>query len=164
MGNFWITRKNLNYYKIIKKLVEDSSDCTDTIVDVGGRDTPVATWGNYTNRFVVELVKTKEWENVTYVYQDFLTWTVPTGALLVCCQTLEHLPNEVVKRFAEKLIKQGRKLIVSVPYLWEKGFCKWHLQDPIDLGKLIGWFGCPPKSYEIIKEEDATRRAVAVWP
>ena len=38
------------------------------------------------------------------------------------------------------LYADGVQLIVSVPYKWAKGFCKYHKQDPVDESKLAEWF------------------------
>jgi hypothetical protein len=40
-----------------------------------------------------------------------------------------------------------------VPYKWPKGKCKWHIHDPVDEVKMLGWFGKAPLEVFIAREE-----------
>jgi hypothetical protein len=167
MGKYWDDRKNLKYYKRIKQILDEiSQGGLDSIIDIGGRDTPIVTWGNFKNRTIIELEKIKEIPGVHYTYTNFLAYQGPPVDVVTCLQVLEHLPDEIVKQFANKIIKQGKHIIISVPYQWEKGWCKQHLQDPIDLNKFFSWFDLMPLKYEIIEEipnRMGFSRLIAQW-
>lgn len=50
------------------------------------------------------------------------------------------------------------EVIVSVPYMWEKGRTKSHVQDPVDMEKLTRWFEREPVFCNIVDE-----RLIAVF-
>src|SRR5262245_51157936 len=79
--------------------------------------------------------------------------------LVICLQVLEHLPEAAL--FARKLVETVRTIIVSVPYKWPKGKCRWHLQDPVDETKLDGWMQKKPIDVSVVTDREA--RMVAVY-
>ncbi len=54
IGTYWQSRSDFQYYKTIKQLLEDLGP-SDLLIDVGGWDTPVATYGTFNERIVVDL-------------------------------------------------------------------------------------------------------------
>lgn len=86
------------------------------------------------------------------IRQDFFAYEPKQEFDIVCCfQVLEHIQD--VESFCQKLLRLSRNLvIVSVPYMWEKGWCKSHVQDPINYDKLVSWFGYEPAFCNIVDE------------
>ena len=98
---------------------------------------------------------------VELITADFYKWT-PSKAydVVLCLQVLEHLSRPAT--FAKKLFHTGKHVIISVPYKWPKGTCKYHVQDPIDEAKIRGWTGRDPDEEYIIRD-GGRERIVCVY-
>jgi translation elongation factor EF-Tu-like GTPase len=81
--------------------------------------------------------------------------------LVTCFQVLEHVPNP--KEFANKLLALAKTLVVSVPYQWPEGKCKWHIHDPVSEDKLADWFSKAPKFSYICRELNGIERLIQVY-
>lgn len=153
-------RKDMRYYALVRRWLLDHSP-GNLLVDVGSRGTDIATQGDFARRIALDRVECQPTKSVEAVRADWLTWTPPVRASVVTClQVLEHLPDEVVGRFARKLLDYADVALVSVPYMWPKGACKYHVQDPVSLDMLLQWMDCPPARYEII-EDNGRQRLIA---
>ena len=87
---------------------------------------------------------------------DFYTWTPDRQYdVALCLQVLEHLDRP--KEFVEKLFQIAAITIISVPYKWPKGSCKYHVQDPIDQDKIHTWAGRDPDEMHIVKDNGKKR-------
>lgn len=160
--SYWDRRKHLNYYQTALGFVENLSG--EGILDVGGWDTPMVLAGEFQNRLVVNLWKVEErLPGVEYHIGDFLAWPARPFDVVLCLQVLEHLPDETVGGFAEKLFEIGmRRVVISVPYKWRRGASKNHLQDPVDEHKLQSWTGRDPTVSQIVTD-GSMRRLVAAY-
>lgn len=159
-NGYWAARQHMRYYQLIHTWI-DQFGPGNSVVDVGSRDTPLASWGNFAQRFAVDRAFGPQVAAVTYIKADWLT--VELGVrpdLILCCQVLEHLDDAVVVPFARKLLACGSRAIVSVPFMWPRGKCSSHLQDPISRSKFLSWMNADPLRLEIVEDKDA-RRIVA---
>lgn len=155
-------REHLNYYKKVKEYILDLP-CCDSIMDVGCGGTDVVLTGDFKNRTVVNKQKLNvEYPNTNVIIGDWLDVSVCEHEIVTCCQVLEHLETEKIKPFIDKLQEKSKYLIVSVPYLWKKGACRYHKQDPINKEKFFGWFGCESFQYEIV-DDNGCKRIVALF-
>ncbi len=123
------------------------------------------TWGRFKRRISVDIKGfPRHNPKIEEVVSDWRQYQCDEIAdLILCMQVLEHLEDEQVKPFAQKIIRLGRLAIISVPYMWEKGMCKYHCQDPIDLQKLEGWVGCSALKHVIVEEKDKLKRLIALF-
>lgn len=160
---YWLPRADYNYYKKVREYI-DKFGPGESILDVGGADTPIAAWGNFDNRVnVTKGAVYNRLPNVEYHIKDFLEYDPESRFdLVTCLQVLEHLGDETVIKFVAKLLTHTKKsLIVSVPHLWDEEANNSHVQDPIDIEKLVDWFKREPDKFEIVSEEKGIQRIVA---
>lgn len=151
-----------DYYKVVKQWVAGLSP-GESILDVGGSDTPVASWGTFQWRVNVNKEEVVDRvDGVNYVIQDFMEYEHGSKySVVTCLQVMEHLADDMVKPFAAKLLATGGTVIVSVPHEWPVGECAEHLQDPIDYGKFLGWFDKSPSVVRRVEEPTGWGRLVA---
>jgi hypothetical protein len=50
---YWDSRSHMNYYSTVREWIEELSP-GEIILDVGGKDTPVVTWGNFKRRYLLD--------------------------------------------------------------------------------------------------------------
>lgn len=164
-ADYWANRGGLNYYATVRELLEKLSP-GGSILDVGGWDTPVVTWGTFRRRYTCDLGHNPRFPGVVSHVGDFLSWRPPELMdVVTCLQVLEHIPDGPAQRFGRKLLETGKTIIVSVPYLWPPGAEPDHVQDPVDLEKLERIMGERSKFSSVIPDgPKCTRpRLVAIW-
>ncbi|BBO31050.1 hypothetical protein PLANPX_0662 [Lacipirellula parvula] len=165
-AEYWRQRAQFRYYKIVRHLLEDHGP-GELIIDVGGGSTPVATYGHFRERLSIDQDVTPSIEGVRSVRSDWMEFTPARPASVVLClQVLEHLEDELVRPFAEKLFSSGRLVIISVPYKWDRNKCRHHKQDPIDERKLHRITGRQPLESLVVTERPnraGSRRLIAVY-
>ena len=161
--NYWERRKEFNYYKAVKRLIE-LCGARKSILDVGSANTPIAQYGDFQERYRIDKSNLEELGGVCTIQADWLTYPVSeTFSLVVCCQVVEHLSDEEVKPFVDKLFEAGENVIISVPYLWAKGACKGHPQDPINLEKFNDLIGGRDLEKLSIESDSTSKRLVAFF-
>jgi hypothetical protein len=161
-NNYWKERKDLLYYKLVVALAREFAPRALSVIDVGSADTRVLDSVDWIpHKFALDRYFCCRPCDATYIQADFMDFR-PTRQfdLVFCLQVLEHLEDPMP--FAKKLLSIGAIIIVSVPYQWPKGFCKWHVQDPVDESKLLGWFGKPFVKSQIVDDAEARRLAVVL--
>lgn len=160
--NYWQRRMDFAYYKIVKQWLEELSP-GDSIMDVGGHDTPVASWGEFQWRVNVNKGEVKNRvDGVNYVIQDFMEYEHPSKySVVTCLQVMEHLKDDVVKPFAAKLLASGETVIISVPFEWPEGSCDVHYQDPVTEEKFKSWFNKEPSTMITVFEASNWNRILA---
>lgn len=137
--SYWKARENLEYYAVVKSLLE-SLGPFGSLADIGSWDTPVATWGDFDQRYTVDC---RERPALLGVQQIVGTWPdcaslLPLCDVVTCLQVLEHLAEPAP--FCAALFAAAREaVIISVPWEWPAGQCASHVQDPIGNAKLYGW-------------------------
>lgn len=165
--SYWKARQALKYYQSIQSILEAHGG--SSILDVGSADTPVAAMGDFQRRVALtlnEIPLQQRVGGVSYRFGDFLDFPAEQFAVVTCLQVLEHLDDADVGVFARKLFLHAEELVViSVPYQWPEGSCKYHKQDPVDEEKLRTWTGRAPTRQHIVTEDDHghRRRLIAVY-
>jgi len=155
-------RKNLNYYKKIKEYI-CNLPCNESIMDVGCGGTDIVLTGEFKYRTVINKEKLNViYPNTNVIIGNWLEVSVCKHEIVTCCQVLEHLKDNDILPFIKKLKEKSKYLIVSVPYMWPKGFCEYHLQDPINEEKFFGWFGVESFQYDIVQDKTC-KRLVALF-
>ncbi len=156
-ANYWESRKRMKYYAYIQSILKDTRG--DIILDVGGQDTPMALQGDFKRRLVVDIkLPTHPLPGVEYYAADFLKWEPVKADVVLCLQVLEHLADDVVVDFTQKLFDVAqRQVIISVPYKWPVESCKYHKQDPADTAKLRSWTRRNPSIARVITDDNCQR-------
>ncbi len=164
--NYETRRKDYNYYKkvneIIKQMNKDPE--VNSIIDVGGWKGAFLKSVNIKEKTIIDLHKMGNIsDDIIRISNNFLTYSFTKKYnIVICLQVLEHINDKNVKKFAQKLFSISNKyVIITVPYKWKKGICKYHLQDPVDHDKLFKWTSRVPSNTFIVK--DRLPRLVAVY-
>ena len=159
---YWGSRQDLAYYRLVRAWLDELGPGR-LIIDVGGADTPVVTWGRFERRIVIDPGGASPLEGVESHAESWLSYHPDERAdVITCLQVLEHLDDEQVAAFARKLLSSGRTAIISVPYLWPAGSCEHHRQDPVTLTKLAGWVGQRPRR-SVVVTDGKWRRLVTLF-
>jgi hypothetical protein len=161
MESYWKSRKECNYYKKVLEIIRKFNNC-ESIIDIGCANTEILKDLSIKEKTCLDINKLPENEGIRTIKCDFYKW-VPDKKydIVMCLQVLEHLDDP--DTFARKLLDLGNKLvIISLPYKWPKGFCKYHVQDPVDEGKILSWIGRQYDESYII-EDSSVRRIICVY-
>lgn len=138
---YWSQRKDLEYYQIVRRLIEDMGPL-GSIMDVGCWDTPAVTWADADERITVDTRTRPELPGVRAIvgrWPDCAS-EVPVCDVVLCLQVLEHLDEP--QAFCAALFAAARRaVILSVPWGWPALAEPSHRQDPVDGEKLAGWAG-----------------------
>jgi hypothetical protein len=148
---YWESRKHLEYYKVVEEWLELLGH-QRSILDIGCGGCPTAMWGSFEKRTAINLEPFPLLPGVNCVYIDWLEFKPEHYSVITCLQVLEHLDDETVKKFMNKIFEHCDIVIISVPYKWEKGRCEHHLQDPIDVNKFYKMVGIDPVKIQIVSE------------
>lgn len=152
IGDYWGGRANLMYYRYVDYIVRGVGSEVRSLLDVGSSN--AAYIENFTwipQKTALDISQPYHSENVQSIEADFLTYEIAHRfELVLCLQVLEHIGD--AETFAKKLFQAGERVLISVPYLWEAGSSKEHIQDPVSSEKLKSWTGRDP-DYSIIVEE-----------
>lgn len=162
IDKYYNERCNYNYYKKVTEIL-NSFTGTTSIIDIGARRTPVfenLDKSIYKTCLDIEPIE-KYSDNINIITADFLRWTPDKEYdIVICLQVLEHLENP--KEFAQKLFLVGKIVIISLPYMWRKGRCKDHIQDPVDEELIKKWTDKEPTISYII-EDKKLKRIICVY-
>ena len=151
-NNYWDDRRNLNYYNYVFEAAKKFIPSANSIIDIGSNGIPFIEeldWIN--NRYSLDINRPYESENVVGYKEDFLKF-VPKMHYdaALCMQTLEHIDDP--KEFAKKIFEIADHIILTVPYKWPAGSCKWHVHDMIGLDTMKEWTGMDPDYYLVVPE------------
>jgi len=143
---------SLVYYHVVRVLVGHIGARAKSLIDVGSAGYPYLDWFPHVGRRVsLDLKQPFVAPGIESITTDFLKFeTDEVFDIATCFQVMEHVRDP--KGFAQKLLKLGKTVVVSVPYKWEKGWAKTHIQDPVDEEKLLSWFGRKPNFEYICRE------------
>lgn len=161
---YWNRRKDLLYYQVVRILATGLAQGAGSVLDVGSHGSPYLEWfEGVPVRTSLDLVEPYRAEGVTSIVSDYLAWDPDRRYdLVLCLQVLEHVPD--ARAFARKLLASGRIVIVSVPYRWRPGKSKNHVQDPVTMRKVAGWFGRRPNfAHLVVEPAKGTERLVCVF-
>lgn len=149
--HYWENRKHLQYYKTVKCWLEELGQ-KDSIIDVGCGGCPIATWGNFKYRTAINKEPFNKINGVNCVVDDWLHYETKPVDVITCLQVLEHFDSNIIDLFVNKIFQNCNIAIISVPYMWEKGSCEDHVQDPINLIKFINLVKKDPIKLEITND------------
>ncbi len=154
--NYWTKRSNMMYYQYVDFLVRALAADARSLIDVGAADAQyIENFAWIPKRNTLDKRKPYSSENVAGIEMDFFDFEPEEKYdFATCLQVLEHVPD--AKSFARKLFEIADRVLISVPYKWEKDSNRWHVHDPVDLDKLLSWTGRQP-SYSIVVEEPLSR-------
>lgn len=161
---YWERRKDLLYYQVVRILAAGLAEGAESVLDVGSHGSPYLEWfEDVPVRTSLDLVEPYRAEGITSIVTDYLAWQPDRRYdLVLCLQVLEHVPD--ARSFARKLLASGRIVIISVPYRWRQGKSKNHVQDPVTMRKIQGWFGRKPNFAHLVAEPGmGTERLVCVF-
>jgi hypothetical protein len=136
--SYWQERSHYNYYQVVKQRLGYVKG--KSLLDIGSADTPVVTWGTFRHRCTVDphtrLPALPGVTRITGKWPLVDLTGIPRPDVVTCLQVIEHIPDAQVMLFTERLLR-FKHLLISVPYMWPAGADPGHLQDPINLRKLI---------------------------
>lgn len=158
--DYWQRRKSMRYYAEVLRLARCYAPAAESVLDVGPNGTPLVCELDWIpSKTAIDLVS-RPIPGTTCLQGNFLKYRPARPFdLVLCLQVLEHI--RPAGEFAQKLLATGRLVIVSVPYRWPVGACKYHVQDPVDEDKLRGWLQQPFLDHCIIRD-DGRERLIAV--
>ena len=121
-------RKNMIYYKYLRNLISICTINAKSILDVGAGEVDLLSHCiNVAEKYSLDLHHPVCAEGIVGIKEDFLKYETNKQFDVVCCfQVIEHIME--VKKFCQKLLRLASfEVIVSVPYMWEKGKSKYHV-------------------------------------
>ena len=162
--------KLLRYHTVCLDLIKkiQSQHDIQSIIDIGGKSGFFVSGTTIRDKTSLDKAEHARWnrqisyeacpKDVGVIKSDFLTWEVNKKYdIATCMQTLEHITDKNIINFTQKLFDLSDHLIISIPYKWEKGACKYHCQDPVDKQKLFSWTGRKPDEHIIVKDSKRKR-------
>jgi hypothetical protein len=160
IDEYYNTRKTMNYYKHVLELLHALP--LKSILDVGARRSPILeSVAHVPDRVSLDKLPITSPHGIRHITHDFYTWTPDKQYdIVTCLQVLEHLDHP--KEFAQKLFQVSKRVLLSVPYKWKKGECKYHVQDPVTLAKVTAWVGRRPTAHVIV-EDNGKRRLICYY-
>lgn len=149
---YWEKRQDLVYYRYVDLIVRGVAANVKSMIDVGSSNTSVLEWFDWVAiRHALDKRNPYSSESVGAIEEDFLAFNpAQKYDLAICLQVLEHIPD--AGAFARKLFEISHSVLISVPYQWPKGDCKYHRHDPVDVSKLQSWTQRKP-DYQIVAIE-----------
>ncbi|HEX7034365.1 MAG TPA: methyltransferase domain-containing protein [Pseudomonadales bacterium] len=163
-GNYWQRRKDSIYLFAARQICELEYGEPISVLDVGSNATPTLEWHRAAAKRLVSVDLRRPYvaEGVESLTCDFLQYEPESRFDMVTCfQVLEHVPDAA--SFARKLLRVADVAVVSVPYKWKRGSCKWHVHDPVDERKMRSWFGREPDFSYIACELNNVKRLINVY-
>ncbi len=164
LDGYWRRRKDAIYLFATRQICRRFCESPSSVIDVGSNRTPTLEWHRRTASHLVSLDLRRPYvaSGVESLTCDFFQYRPSRSFDLVTCfQVLEHVPDPAP--FAKKLIELGKVIVVSVPYKWKKGKCRYHLHDPVDQAKMLDWFGREPDFSYVARELNKVARLIHVY-
>jgi hypothetical protein len=161
---YWTARKRSVYLYVARAICEKYAPQATSVIDIGSHATPTLEWHRpHAKKLVsLDLVKPYAAEGVESLTQDFLDYAPSERfELATCLQVLEHVPR--AEEFAKRLLEVAKVLVVSVPYNWPEGNCKYHIHDPVNEDKMLEWFGREPDFSYVARELNNVHRLIQVY-
>ena len=151
-SSYWRSRRHLFYYQYVDSIVAGVAATAQSMIDVGSSNTSIIESFDWVPiRHALDKRSPYSSENVSPIKEDFLEFSPETRYdLAVCLQVLEHVPD--AGTFAQKLFEIAEGVLISVPFKWPKGICKYHIHDPVDEEKLGSWTQRKPDYRIVVKE------------
>jgi SAM-dependent methyltransferase len=155
-GSYWKKRSDMLYYQYFHYIIRCIGVDARSIIDVGSGNSPYLDWFDWIEtRVSVDINVPYSSPAVRGVRGDIHELVFPERFdLCTCMQVLEHVAEPAP--FARRLLKLGKRVLVSVPYKWPRG-TPGHVNDPVRLKDVIAWFG-RDSNYHLVVTEPFTPR------
>lgn len=185
-ANYWEVTKNHEYYKIfiglIIHLIQSEGFYPDKIyylLDVGTGPTKYLEFfekdypsyplhiipSDLHSNLILPDIKKKfdNWKVIDFTnYSTIPKYSHNRFDFISCLQTLEHINDNLKKRFIDNLFKcSNNYVIISVPYKWKKSKTPGH--TGIDEFVIKSWFNIYPYISKIITEDNGIQRIMNVY-
>lgn len=149
---YWDKRRGDVLYAVVDRLVKKTVGNAKSVLDVGSGGCPhLEVFEAAERRVSVDLRSPYEAAGVEAVTMDFLDWEADQKYdVVLCLQSVDRFRNP--RKAAEKLLKTGRTVIVSVTYgrVIERGAGK--PSETVDEETLYQWFRRQPNFTYFCKE------------
>ena len=162
-GAYWRKRSDMLYYQYFSYIIRCIGPQAKSMLDVGSGNAPYLEWfDSIPRRVSVDLEVPYRSEAVEGVAGDIRALRFGEAFdICTCMQVLEHVPEP--EPFARRLMELGKLVLVSVPYKWPKGANKGHVNDPVDLDKVVSWFGRSPNYHLMVREPFEGRKGARMF-
>ena len=160
INSYYEKRKAFKYYQKVQSMLFKLP--FTSILDVGSRKSPVMEhMDSSIYKAMLDIKPMPAQPGIHMITADFYKWKPDREYdIALCLQVLEHLDRP--KEFVQKLFQVAPTVIISVPYKWAKGDCKYHVQDPINEHKIFSWTGREPDEKHIITD-GGKRRIICLY-
>ncbi len=149
-GAYWQERTDLLYYQYFRFMIRCIGHEAGSMADVGSGNCGYLDWFDWIpERVSIDLKIPYRSQSVRAIRGDILALDLQRFDVVSCLQVIEHVPDPAP--FARRLLELGRVVVVSVPYRWPRG-TRGHVNDPVDLAKLEGWFGRRANYHLVVTE------------
>lgn len=151
-GRYWADRKDLIYYQYLYLLVRCVGARATSLIDVGTGSSPYMEWFDWiTQKVSIDVIEPYRSRTVRGIIGNIIETKLDRRySLCTCLQVLEHVEDPV--RFARRLLEISDLTLISVPHNWPSASTAGHRHDPVDLQKIVRWFGRRP-NYSISVSE-----------
>lgn len=162
-ASYWDERRDAIYLYAAKLICLKFASHPQSVIDVGSNGTPILEWFRGSRKLVsLDLRKPYVAEGIESKVMNLMDYRmIELFDLVTCFQVVEHIPDP--GPFVQKLISLGRVVVISVPYKWPKGACKYHIHDPVTSQKLDGWANRKPVFTYIARELNKKERLIHVY-
>lgn len=156
-------RQNFIYYKVLKRILKIISQNNDSIIDVGSFGVDMISDLPLSQKVSVCLNRPITNKGGVKGYKmDFFKYTPETHFDIVTCfQVIEHVQDAY--NFTQKLFSTGKTVLISLPYKWKEGTCKYHCQDPVDENKIYSWTKTKPDYTWLCQDQDHLYRIICLY-
>lgn len=165
--DYWKKRQTLIYYQYVSLIVRAVAGNATSAIDVGSSNTSIIESFDWIpEKYALDKRNPYSSDKVVGIKHDFFKFQPPKKYdLALCLQVLEHVPDAAV--FAQKLFAIADAVLISVPFQWPKGGCKFHIHDPVDSAKLRSWTNRKPDYHIVVRElltySKNSRRLIAYY-
>jgi hypothetical protein len=150
-ASFWEKQKDSVYYCILQSLHKNLIRTPQSILDVGpGNKSPLG-WLQSESKTSTDTKNPYVSDDVESVTANFLTWRPEKKfQVITCLHIMERAQRP--ETYAQKLLRLGKLVIVSVPYKLAKEHAGSQLHSNIDEKTMKEWFGREPNFSYVCRE------------
>lgn len=162
-GSYWRNRSDMLYYKYFSYMIRCIGPEAESMIDVGSGNAPYLEWFDWIpKRVSVDLEVPYQSDAIRGVAGDIRELQFDeVFDICTCMQVLEHVSEPAP--FARRLLELGKLVLISVPYKWPKGSNKDHVNDPVDLASVTGWFDRAPNYHLVVREPFVGRKGARMF-